>query len=465
MLHRKLERVVDLVDPAAQRVRGMSVEEARRRVAAGDIAAVGAIAGSFALVGLEEGPGGEAATARLARSLDRPMRFFLAKQKDGPVLVVSDRIDAIRGFLNEEGLGAQFHPTYTRMVPAHHLVEIRLVGCPDPDASHTRFFTPDRDTRPASEREGGEAPDLDELGRRYVAALVDEIEEWIAALPADEPVGVFFSGGVDSGAVFLAAYHAFGRLGLPLTRLKAFTLSLGGGADAADPSRGEDARQARTFLDGLGLGLFLEEIEMSPDAADPFEAVGVIEDYKRLDVESAAMALALCRGVRERYPDWKHVLDGDGGDENLKDYPIEENPELTIRSVLNNPLLYQEGWGVGTLKHSRTYSGGFSRACTRGWAPLRRYGFEGFSPFTAPSVVAAAEAIPFIVLTGWDVERLYALKGEIVSRGVRTVTGLDMPVFPKRRFQHGALSRSEHGRIRFGEAEYRAHFASLYDAR
>ena len=50
------------------------------------------------------------------------------------------------------------------------------------------------------------------------------------------------------------------------------------------------------------------------------------------------------------------AVDGDGGDENLKDYPIEENPELTIRSVLNNMLLYQEGWGVNSIKHSLTYS-------------------------------------------------------------------------------------------------------------
>jgi asparagine synthase (glutamine-hydrolysing) len=26
-----------------------------------------------------------------------------------------------------------------------------------------------------------------------------------------------------------------------------------------------------------------------------------------------------------------------------------------------------------------------------------------------------------------------------VSRGVRAITGLDMPAFPKRRFQHGAI--------------------------
>ena len=95
----------------------------------------------------------------------------------------------------------------------------------------------------------------------------------------------------------------------------------------------------------------------------------MLEDYKSLDVECAAMGLLLCKGIRERYPDWRHLADGDGGDENLKDYPIEENPELTIRSVVDNLMLYQEGWGVGRIKHSLTYSGGLSRSYVRTYAP------------------------------------------------------------------------------------------------
>ena len=438
MIERPIERVADLTDPSANRLHGMSVEEARRRVASGKAQDVRGIDGSFALVGRD----GE--TVRMARSLDRPMRYFLAKREDGPMLVVSDRIDGIRSFLLSEGLGEQFHPSYTRMVPAHHVVSIRLVGCPDPDAAHERFFTPRRNALPS---------DCGEIGRRYVGALAEEIRKWLIALPEDAPVGVFFSGGVDSGAVFLATYHLFGALGLQPGCLKAFTLSLAGG---------EDIVQARAFLEPLGLGMYLEPVEMIPDVVDPFEAVRIVEDYKPLDIESAAMALALCRGIRERYPDWRYVLDGDGGDENLKDYPISENPELTIRSVLNNPLLYQEGWGVGTFKHSKTYSGGYSRAAARNYAPLRRHGFEGFSPFTRPDVIEAAEGIPFVGLTGYDIERLYALKGEIVSRGIRQLTGLAMPVFPKRRFQHGALAAAERSRLSFPEAEYRAHFASLY---
>ncbi len=53
-------------------------------------------------------------------------------------------------------------------------------------------------------------------------------------------------------------------------------------------------------------------------------------------------------------------------------------------------------------------------------------------------MIAVAEAIPFPELTQGSHERLYALKGEVVQRGVRAVLGLEMPIFPKRRFQHGA---------------------------
>jgi asparagine synthase (glutamine-hydrolysing) len=175
------------------------------------------------------------------------------------------------------------------------------------------------------------------------------------------------------------------------------------------------------------------------------------------------MGLALCAGIRGRYPEWRYLIDGDGGDENLKDYPIVENPELTIRSVVNNQMLYQEGWGVGRIKHSLTYSGGLSRSYARTYAPGQHFQFEGFSPFTRPNVIEVAEGIPFIALTDYCEERLYALKGEIVSRGVAAVTGMKMPVFPKRRFQHGAI---EAGRLRTHlpsrEADLRQQFLAIY---
>ncbi|HYP25184.1 MAG TPA: asparagine synthase-related protein [Blastocatellia bacterium] len=434
-----LERVVDLTDASANQIFNLSIDEARNRILAGTAESVRDIEGSFALVARD------GKTVRMARTLDRPLRYFLAKQKDGPALIVSDRIDAIYNWLMAEGMADQFHPSYTRMVPAHHVVEIQLVGCPDPDPTYTRFFTP----------QGGPLPaDPDEIGRVYIEALADEIARWLRHVPAKEPVGVFFSGGVDSGAVFLVTYFLMQRLGMNMGRLKAFTLNFGDGPDV---------EQARGFLDSLGLGLFLETVEADPADLDASRTVRVVEDYKPLDIECASMSLALCRAIRARYPDWRYLMDGDGGDENLKDYSIEANPELTIRSVINNQMLYQEGWGVGKIKHSLTYSGGLSRSYARTYAPLRRYGFEGFSPFTRARVVEAAERIPFDVLTNYDIERLYALKGEIVSSGVKAVTGMSMPVFPKRRFQHGALREETLRRhLPSREAEYRKQFLSLY---
>ncbi len=435
-----IERVVDLIDPATNRIGNLTVEEARARILRGPVESIREIQGSFALVARQ------GKSVRMARSLDRPMRYFLAKRQEGPALVVADRIDVIYNHLKAEALERQFHPSYTRMVPAHHVTEIQLVGCPDPDPTHTRFFTPQRNALPA---------DLDEIGRIYIGALADEIAKWLRQIPETEPVGVCFSGGIDSGSVFLVVHHALCKLGLSPSRLKAFTLDFGDGPDL---------RQAREFLDRLGLGLFLESIEADLASIDPAETLRVLEDYKPLDVECASVGLALCRGIRARYPDWKCLADGDGGDENLKDYPIEENPELTIRSVVNNLMLYQEGWGVGRIKHSLTYSGGLSRSYARTYAPGRHYGFEGFSPYTQPNVVSVAEGIPFEALTGMSVSKLYSLKGEIARRGVKAITGFDMPIFPKRRFQHGALP-VEHLRRRLSsrESDYRRQFLSFYN--
>jgi asparagine synthase (glutamine-hydrolysing) len=238
------------------------------------------------------------------------------------------------------------------------------------------------------------------------------------------------------------------------SRLKAFVLDLGAGPDVP---------QARLFLKELGLELFLETIEVSPEFVNASETVRLLEDYKPLDVESGTMALALCRGIRERYPGWKYLIDGDGGDENLKDYPIEENTELTIRSVIHNPMLYQEGWGVGKIKHSLTYSGGLSRSYVRTYAPAYRFGFRGFSPYTRPELIAVAEAIPFIEITDYSTDRLYELKGEIVARGIAAHTGMTMPVFPKRRFQHGAMPVEQLRRqLPSRESEYRQQFLALY---
>lgn len=430
---------VSLIDNAQNILFNMSQEEASAAVVSGDAERVRKIEGQFAIV---EKVGQQ---VFMARSIGRPMRYFLAKQVSGPLLIVAERIDEIYNFLKSRNLHTQFHPSYTRMVPAHFVVRLEVIGCPDPNPQYTRFFNPRRNSLPG---------DLDEIGRTYIQTLSDECQKWLLSIPPEEPIGVLFSGGIDSGSVFLVLYHLMLKMGLSPQRLKAFTLSV---------NNGPDAEQAHQFLDTLGLSLFLEVIEVPRSEIDYREAIKIIEDYKPLDLESATMAMALGKQIRKLYPDWKYLADGDGGDENLKDYPIEANTELTIRSVLNNTMLYQEGWGVDKIKHSLTYSGGQSRGHVRSYAPCRMLGFRGFSPYALPNVIEVAEGIPFIQLTNWSEEALYALKGEITRRGVKAVTGFDMPVFEKRRFQRGAIPESEFQQL-FPKDEigYRTYFNSLY---
>jgi asparagine synthase (glutamine-hydrolysing) len=432
--------VINLIPDTSQRLWSSDLTTARRSLLAADPAHVLEIQGSFALVAQE----GERVV--LARSLERPLRYFLAKAADGPVLIVAERIDEIAAELGRQGWADQFHPSYTRMAPAHHITTLRLIGCPDPNPVYRRFFDPPRGTLP---------PDLDRLGRYYIEALYSELRGWLAAQDPAAPIGVPFSGGIDSGSVLLCLNKLLLDQGRPPTRLKAFTLSLDSG--------GDDARQAREFLQRTGLEMLGETIDVPSSALDPLRAVAVIEDYKPLDVECAAVNLALLQAIRARYPEWRLLVDGDGGDENLKDYPIEANSELTIRSVVNNRMLYQEGWGVDSLKHSLTYSGGYSRGCVRGYACASRHGFISFSPYTRPAVIAIAEAVPFAELTGGSHERLYALKGEIVRRGVLAVLGYEMPVYPKRRFQHGSTNPATAARLfTEDEARYRRHFHTLH---
>jgi asparagine synthase (glutamine-hydrolysing) len=201
-----IERVVDLLDPALNRIYNLPVEEARTRVLRNDAEGVRSIDGSFALLARD------GKTVRMARSLDRPMRYFLAKREAGPALIVADRIDKIYAQLQLEGLASQFHPSYTRMVPAHYIIELQLIGCPDPDPTYTRFFNP---------KHNRFSTDLNEIGQAYVGALANEVAKWLRQIASDEPVGVCFSGGIDSGAVFLITYHLMRQLGISPSRLKA----------------------------------------------------------------------------------------------------------------------------------------------------------------------------------------------------------------------------------------------------
>lgn len=442
MNNQYVSNVTDLTNPEKNVIYNMTHEQAVEIVRSGNTEAVRSIDGQFSLVSVE------GKTIRMARSIGRPVRYFIAKRPAGPELVIAERIDVIFNYLKKEGLDHQFHPSYTRMAPAHYITKIELLGCPDPNPVYDRFFAPLRNNYVNT--------DIRQIGEKYIGTVYNEIKKWLRFRAKSGPVGVTFSAGIDSGSIFLLTYHALKELGESPSRLKAFTLSIDGA--------GADLLQARKFLERLDLELFLEPVEVDYSALDWRKAVKVVEDYKALDIQSATMNLSLLQGIHAKYPDWKYLIDGDGGDENLKDYPIEENPELTIRSVLNNLMLYHEGWGVESIKHSLTYSGGLSRGYMRTFATGDLSGFEGFSPYTLPNVIEVSEGIPYIEMTNWDHQKLYELKGRIVSEGIKAVTGMDMPVFEKRRFQHGAASGNDFNR-HFPEREidYRKEFLSSYE--
>jgi asparagine synthase (glutamine-hydrolysing) len=407
-----MERLVDLVGPRESGLTGASLSDVEAALRRGDDGPLGATDGHFAGV-IRDGQ-----TVRMARTIGLPLRYFVAKRYHGPYLVVADRIDALYDYCCREKIGWQFDPQYTRMIPAHYVVELDQVGCPDPNPRYRRFFTPEVATGPN---------DVKALGASYVGAAYRAVEDWIARVPDGRPIAVLFSGGVDSGSVLLLARQALRTLGRDPDLARAFTLDLGGG---------EDAAQAERWVKELGVESCWERIDRPHVIPDLEEAISIIEDYHPLDVECAAASLVLLKAVRERYPDMAYLIDGDGGDENLKAYPLEDS-DLTLSSILKNPLLYQEGWGVDAIKHSQCYSGGLSRSYARTYAPAQHLGFSAFSPYTTRSVIAQAVAIPFEELLQGSVERLYSLKAQVVREGVEAVTGIRMPVFAKRRFQAG----------------------------
>ena len=110
----------------------------------------------------------------------------------------------------------------------------------------------------------------------------------------------------------------------------------------------------------MDLGLFLEPIEVSGDAVNALEAVRIIEDYKPLDIQAGAVLLALCRAIRQRYPDWKYLIDGDGGVSVDGDVSVDAEPAPPLDSdfVVDEPLFVpQEFRGLAVYRVST--DGGF----------------------------------------------------------------------------------------------------------
>src|SRR6185436_1682797 len=193
-----VDRLIDLVGPRTSALNGASQSDLLAAVGRCDAASLRATDGHFAVTARD------GKTVRLARTIGIPLRYFVAKMYHGPFLVVAERMDQIFAWCREQRIAWQFDPAYTRMVPAHHIVELDQVGCPDPAPRYQRFFEPLVAQGPA---------DLDEAGASYIHAAYIAVERWMARVPADQMVGVAFSGGIDSTATLLMARHAAEALG------------------------------------------------------------------------------------------------------------------------------------------------------------------------------------------------------------------------------------------------------------
>ena len=84
---------MDLTNPEKNVIYNMTHEEAVNIVRSGDTEAVRKIDGQFCLVSVD------GKTIRMARSIGRPIRYFIAKKAAGPVLIIAERIDAIYDYL------------------------------------------------------------------------------------------------------------------------------------------------------------------------------------------------------------------------------------------------------------------------------------------------------------------------------------------------------------------------------
>ena len=118
MNHQYIERVVDLSDSRKNIIYNMSNDQAVEIVKSGDTDRVREIDGQFALVSVD------GKTIRMARSIGRPLRYFIAKQTAGPCLIIAERIDTIHDHLKKEGLDDQFVEHFL-----HFFLRVFGVGC------------------------------------------------------------------------------------------------------------------------------------------------------------------------------------------------------------------------------------------------------------------------------------------------------------------------------------------------
>ncbi len=102
-------------------------------------------------------------------------------------------------YLKKEGLDHQFHPSYTRMAPAHYITKIELLGCPDPNPVYERFFKPERNKYSSSDTPA-------KIGEHYIGTLYEEIKNGSSSVQKQVLLALLFLPELTAGLIFLLTY-------------------------------------------------------------------------------------------------------------------------------------------------------------------------------------------------------------------------------------------------------------------
>ena len=314
----------------------------------------------------------------------------------------------------------------------------------------TRFFTPAAEH--AAGGPGRDRPPLRRRARRRDRGLAD------AGSAGASRSASAFSGGIDSGAVFLVTYHVLLQA-RPATRA------------ASRPSRcrsasGADLDQARAFLERPRPGdVPRADRGRARAPSTPSRRSASSRTTSRSTSSPRRWRSRSAAGIRERYPDWRYLARRRRRRREPQGLPDRGEPGAHDPQRPQQSSALPGGLGRRTHQALADLLGRPEPLLLPHVRAAARYGLRGLQPLHAAAPSSrSAEAIPFVDLTRYDTERLYALKGEIVSRGVEARhRDSRCRSSPSAASSTARSPESEApAAFRSDEAGYRSHFLSLY---
>lgn len=393
------------------------------------------IAGEFALARLSEDAFVGARTigvpARIACQVisDKHYRIFISH--------------TIREIRDAWGIGVPpeirwlkpFDSTYTEMLPAFYRVEISLKEL---RARQYKWFL--KGPEHASYKNLLPA-DIKVASGQYVRIVREVVQDQLRLIPKNEPIGVALSGGADSSLVAAVLLSELKKERMS-NKIFCLTLSIDGG--------GTDLGQAKEVFICLQKN-FGEQINFYPLFVPSYfnlpqlqkQAAMVLEEYHSRDVECGMAALLFHEAIKEEaknssLPALCFCFDGDGGNEIFRDYPLSDEGYglISAEDVYQDPFLFLLGYERSKLAFNPVFSSGLSRAYTRTFNPGREFSVRGFSPLIDRRLVDFSQRLPLRQIAPTP-EELHSLRTKVVRTGIKEVLGINLPVFPKTRFQEG----------------------------